>query len=113
MSGKWEALSPDVDAILGSGERRQQERHLSAAQKRERARQAARVRVTVDLPEWLKDELMRIADHERTTASGVAAYLIARGIRAIRKGTLSLPKTGSDSPRFDFVVEVTEDDAGL
>jgi len=32
MSGKWEALSPDVDAILGSGERRQQERHLSAAQ---------------------------------------------------------------------------------
>jgi len=56
---------------------------------------------------------MRIADHERTTASGVAAYLIARGIRAIRKGTLSLPTTGSDSPRFDFVVEVTEDDAGL
>ena len=93
--------SQDADAVL------------SAAQKREKERQAARVRITVDMPEWLKDELMRVADHERTTASSVAAFLIARGIRSVRKGALSLPKTGSESPRFDFLVEVSEGDAGL
>ena len=109
----WDNLSPDVDAILGGGERRQRERHLSPAQKRERARQAARVRMTFDVPDWLKDELLRVADTEHTTASSVAAYLIARGIRALRRGEMRLPKIPSESPRFDFLVEVEEGDAGL
>lgn len=113
MSGAWGAISPDVETILGNGEKRQEERHLSAAQKREKARQAARVRMTFDVPDWLRDEVLRVAQLEDTSASSMCAYLIAVGLRAMRQGQVRLPKTGSDSPRFGFLVEVTEEDAGL
>jgi hypothetical protein len=109
----WEGLSPDVEAVLSGGARRQEDRRLSPAQKRERARQAARVRMTLDLPDWLKDELLRVATQEETTASSVAAFFIARGIRNWGRGAVRLPKVPSESPRFEFLVEVTEGDAGL
>jgi hypothetical protein len=109
----WDKLSPDVEAIMGAGDRRQQDRHLTPAQKRERSRQAERVRVTIDMPDWLKDELLKLADQEQTSASSAASFFIARCIRAVRRGKLHLPKRPSDSPRFEFLVEVTEADADL
>ena len=109
----WDTLSPDVESIVGHGERRQQDRKLSTAQKKERARQQARVRMTFDVPEWLRDEVLRVAEVEDTSASSMCAYLIAVGLRELHKGKIRLPKTGSDSPRFGFLVEVTEHDAGL
>lgn len=113
MSDPWGELSPDVEAVLSGGARRQDDRRLSPAQKKERARQAARVRVTLDLPDWLKGELLRVAEDEQTTASSVAAFFIARGIRGWRQGKLRLPKLPSESPRFEYLVDVDEDDAGL
>jgi hypothetical protein len=113
MNSPWDGLSPDVDAVLAGGERRQESRSLTRAEKKERSRQAARVRVTLDVPDWLKAELLRLADQEQTSASSIAAFLIARGIRELRKGTLVLSKTASESPKFVFLVEVSESDAGL
>ena len=112
MSG-WDNLSPDVEAVLKSGDRRQQDRHLTPAQKRERARQADRVRATYDVPDWLKAEIRRVADVEYVSASSLVSYLIAVGLRDLARGKIRLRKTGSDSPRFDFIVKVTEHDAGL
>jgi hypothetical protein len=114
MSG-WDdlGLSEDVDAILGAGDRRKENRRLSPAQQRERARQAARVRVRYDVPGWLKDEVERIAAREEVSASSMGAFLLARGLRAYRAGDCRPRKVACESPRFEFLVDVDERDAGF
>jgi hypothetical protein len=116
----WDAL---IDAAMddgggaadavADGEAREMVRGMTAAQRKEAQRQAARVRTTLDMPDWLKDELMRVADREQTTASSLASFLIARGLRGLRRGEVQLRKMPSESPRFEFLIEVEEGDAGL
>lgn len=109
----WDGMTEDVKAILGDGEKRQQRRHLSKAQQRELARQQARVRVTLDIPDWLKPLLLDTAENEHVSGSSLAAFILARGLRDVREGKLLLRKIPSDSPRFEFLVDVKERDAGL
>lgn len=109
----WDELSPDVGAIITNGQKREQERKLTPAQRKERDRQAKRVRLVYDGPQWLKDEVKRIAQVELCSASTLGARLLAEGLRAYRAGNVELEKTPSKSPRFEFLIVVTQENANF
>lgn len=111
MSG-WDDLAPDVQAVIDDSKNRRGDRHLTPVERREKARQASRVRVTYDVPDWLKAEMQNLARDEMCSASSLGAWFLAKGIKAYREGERP-SKTYSDSPRFEFLVDVDESDAGL
>ena len=55
------------------------------------------------------------ADREKrsTSASSMAALLLAVGLREVREGHVEVRRKRSDSPRFDWLVDVSEGDAGF
>jgi hypothetical protein len=55
----------------------------------------------------------RIASLEQASVSSVVARLLAEGVRAYRGAEVLLDRAPCDSPRFEFLVEVYEGDAGL
>ncbi len=103
-------IDPAVAAILGAGDQRQTERHQTARQRKEARRQAARVRITLDVPDWLKARLLAVAAEREVSASTLAAFLLIDGLRQVSRGALPVPRTPSDSPRFGWLVEVPEDE---
>lgn len=113
MARKTVAFDPAVAAILGDGEQRDKARHMNVAERKEAKRQAARVRLVLDVPEWLRDAVMEEADKRSTSASSMAALLLAVGLREVREGRIEVRRKRSDSPRFDWLVDVSEGDAGL
>lgn len=107
-----EVTTADAQAATEAGKQAQMERGLTKKQRKEKARQAARVRVFYDVPDWVRDAIQEQAELERTSASSLAAALLAEGLWALRAGKVDLQKRPSDSPRFDWIVEVRERDAG-
>jgi hypothetical protein len=65
-------LSPDVQGIVSQSRFSQ-----SASQRRKKARDAARVRVRLDAPKWLKDALEQAAQEHDTSMSQLGAFLLA------------------------------------
>ena len=121
MGSTWDTLlektledvqAGDAQSAVQAGKQAQAERGLTKKQRKEKARQAARVRVFYDVPDWLRDAIQAQAEAERTSASSLAAALLAEGLWALRAGKVDLQKRPSDSPRFDWIVEVRERDAG-
>jgi hypothetical protein len=110
MARKFVEFDPAVTAILGDSRERQETRGMSRAQRKERARQAARVRVTLDVPDWLKNRLMDAAEGEACSASSLAAWLLMDGLRRLRSREIDPPKLPSGSPRFEWLVDVPEDE---
>ncbi len=110
MARQTVVYDPAVEAILGDGQQRQRARSMSKAERREAQRQADRVRVTLDVPDWLKARLMEAAEEEMCSASSLAAYLLMDGLRRWRRGEVDPPKTPSESPRFEWLVDVPEED---
>ena len=104
-----DGISADVDFLVAEGEKRQADRKLSPSQRKEKKRQAARVRLFADVPPWLKAEVMHLSKRESVSASSIAAYLISEGLRAYQEGGLDLPKIHCESPRFEWLVDVPED----
>ena len=111
MSG-WGDLAPDVQAVLDDAGNRKQNRHLSPQERKEKARQASRIRVTYDVPDWLKYAMQAIAKEEMVSASSLGAWFLAQGIKAYREGDRP-SKEECLSPRFEFIVVVDEAGAGL
>ncbi len=87
-------------------EKRDADRSLTREQRKERAKQAARVgrRASYDLPPALIHHVRRIGEKERTPASQVAAALLAHGLRRYWMGEIDLRafKVPSDSPRYEW-----------
>ena len=108
---KTVAFDPAVAAILGDGDKRDRDRHMNASERKEAKRQAARVRLVLDVPEWLRDAVMDEAEKRSTSASSMAALLLAVGLREVREGHVEVRRKRSDSPRFDWLVDVSEGDA--
>ena len=106
-------VTEDAQAAAEAGKQAQAERGLTRRQRKEKARQAARVRVFYDVPAWVRDAIMEEAERELTSASSLAAALLAVGLRELRMGRVDLQKRPSDSPRFEWVVEVREPEAGF
>lgn len=103
----------DASTAVDDGRRRQADRKLSSRQRKENARQRARVRVFYDVPDWLRDAIVEMAATEDVSISSLAAYLLAVGFRSVRTGKSRVNKVPSNSPRFSLLVETTERDAGL
>jgi len=86
--------------------KRDADRSLTREQRKERARQAARVgkRASYDLPPTLIQHIRQIGEKERTPASQVAAALLAYGLQRYWLGEIDLGarKVPSDSPRYDW-----------
>lgn len=106
-------FDPAVAAILGDGDKRDRERHMSASERKESQRQAARVRLVLDVPEWLRDAVMQEAERRGASASSMAALLLAAGLREVHAGRVEVRRSPSDSPRFEWIISVSEADAGL
>lgn len=114
MGSVWDSLSPDVEAALSGGKRREQERKMTPGQRKEKKRQESRERIWGEITRctWIRDAVEEIAETENVPAGGLVPWLIALGIRAYRNGARP-HKTPTESPRYDYVVEVSEGDAGL
>lgn len=113
MSSSWDNLTQDVQAVLSDGVERKANRKLSPKERKEKARQASRVRMTYDMPDWMRAEMMRISREEGCSASSIGAWMLAKGIRAYRQSGDRPAKEITDSPRFDYHIIVDESDAGL
>ena len=112
MGRQGVTFDPAVSAILNGGQQRQQERTLTRAQRKERARQAARVRVTLDVPEWLRARLMEGAERREVSVSTFGAYLLMEALRQWESGALEVKRVPSGSPRFPWLADVPDDDPG-
>ncbi len=101
----WRDLDADVAAILNNRKQREQDLHLTATQRQERDRQAKRVRLVYDGPQWLKDEIQRVAKQEQQcSASSLGAFLLAVGLQEYHAGRIELERIPSKSPRFEFLI---------
>lgn len=116
MSSSWDDLLDstieDVSsakAVMEDGRKRAEMRRLSPKERAERKRQAARTRLNLDVPDWLKVEVQHIADVEQVSTSTLAAYFCCVGLREYRARRLDLPKEHCESPRFEWLVMLPED----
>jgi hypothetical protein len=106
---RQEVLDPAVAALIANGERQQALRQMSKKERAEALRQAARTRVTYDIPEPVQEATGRIAAQEGISASAVVALLLADGLRRYGEGSISFTANGtkrsSRSPKYDFAVD--------
>jgi len=69
-------LDAGIAAILGESQDRQERRSMTAKERYE----AARVRAAYDCPRWLREAVKRTASERGTSASQLAAFLLAWGL---------------------------------
>jgi hypothetical protein len=67
-------------------------------------------RATYDLPPGMKDQIVEIANEHGTTASQVAAFLLDRGLRQIKSGSINLAqyKEPSTSIRWEYNLKIDD-----
>lgn len=103
-------IDPAVQALIHGGQRRQAERSLNPEQRSKRAKarkkMAARHRVTYDLPPALSEEIETWAEHLGCPASQVVKALLAYGIEHVDIAALREIREPSNSPRYDWVLDV-------
>ena len=103
-----DVIDPVVADLLGHMDRRAEERTLSVADRKrkakERAKAQARNRVMLDLPPEIEARIKAIATDESCPASQVAALLIWQGLNDLDNGILDLDqyKRTSRSPRYNW-----------
>ena len=106
-------IDPAVQAYLGIekqtkvNERRVKEMSLTRAQRRKRAKDAARIKATYDLPEAIKLEIEKIATKYDIPKSQIVAFLLWHALRQYKHGDIDLMPylRPSRVPRFtNFLV---------
>jgi hypothetical protein len=119
----WDALTTGLlDEVQGGGaqdavqdgRRREEQRGMTKAQRKEHQRQKSRVRIYAEATRcpWLKDEVEALAEEVGVPVGNMAAWLVARGVRAFREG--ERPTTViCDLPMYERLIDVGEGDAGL
>ena len=113
--------TPAMDELL-RGEAKQvpapgqpQKRPLTkdeAKKAKEKAQMKQRLphRATYDLPPGMKEQIVEIANEHGTTASQVAAFLLNRGLRQVKSGSINLDryKEPSTSLRWEYNLRIDE-----
>jgi hypothetical protein len=102
-------IDPAVESLLGQGQRRQVEAHLSknerSRKKKERERAQERIpgRIGLDLPVELKHRLIALSQKEGVPTSQLVAFLLYEPVYLLEHKRTSLwgYKTASTSPKFD------------
>ena len=108
------ALSPNLNQgrgkdLYGKIERA---RKMTPSQRKKAERDAARSKVTYDIPaELIKRVEMMARDVYRCPPSHLAALLIRAGLKAVEEGRLNVydHQIPSRVPRFDWFLDLTED----
>lgn len=105
-------VSPDVADLLISGQRRAASRALPQGKRRKAARDAARVRMTIDIHEALKAELENMANDLSVPVSQVAIWLILEGLYQHGDNVLNamaVDRQLSRSMRFEYSLHWGDD----
>jgi hypothetical protein len=76
----------------------------------QKASNKARPRITVDMPEWLQDEIRDYAEGENIGPSDAVCYLTVLGLRADMAGLGRLKKYNARSLKFAFHVDLDPED---
>jgi hypothetical protein len=111
-----EADDPAVQAALGPRRddvysRIERARKMTPAQRKKAERDAARSKVTYDLPAPLIEKLERMAhDVYQVPPSHLAALLIMAGLQAVQQGSLDVyaRRVPSRVPRFEWFLDLQE-----
>ncbi len=85
-----------------------------AARSRKQTRDAERVRIKLDVPEYLKDAIMQKAQAEDTSGSQLAAFLLAWAMRESRRnpalaGAIEASKRRARSITFEWDLAIPEE----
>jgi hypothetical protein len=94
------ALDPHVASVYEDGQRRQAARSMSKRQRQ----QAARNRMTFDIPVELEDKLTAIALDYSVPVSQLATFLMLRGLEHTSEEELLAARVPSRSMRYEFVL---------
>lgn len=116
FDGGIASADPAVAALLGLGQKRQEQSRLPQKEKakrvKEREKARARNRVVYDLPAALQERVKLLAAKIECPESQVATLLMAHGLRALEAGGIDLLdyKQPSRSPKFtwNLVIETSE-----
>jgi hypothetical protein len=111
-------VDPAVESLLGQGQRRQVESHLSknerSQKKKERDRAQKRLanRVNLDLPVDLKKRLEMLAKKEGVPVSQLVAFLLYSPVHQLEKRMISLwgYKTASGCRKFEWNIDLKRHD---
>jgi len=101
-----ERRDPAVTAIFTDAAQREERRALTKSQRRKRDLDAARSKVTVDLPPELVRALQQLAAQEGVSLSGLIAYYAAQGILRHDRNALDSLRSASRSPRFEWKLDL-------
>jgi hypothetical protein len=102
------AIDPAVAELLGTMERKADERSLSLddrrRRKKEREKARARNRVMLDLPQEIEVRIKDLAEMHECPISQIAALLIWQGLKDLDSGLLNpgAYKKPSRSPRYTW-----------
>ena len=103
-------LDPAVADLLGGLERKQAQRGMTKAERRESERQRRRNRLMVDLPPDIEAQIGALAAAHGVPVSGLVVLAIARFLRDVGDGLSLTPyKQPTKSPRFDWRIEIPDD----
>jgi hypothetical protein len=112
-------VDPAVADLLEQGRKRQEDRSLTPAERKKRAKQRAkdskRNRKIFDLPEEITDRLAQTAEQYGCPESQVAAFLLAKGFQDLDDEAIDLYPhlRPSTSPRYKNNLELPSEQAGV
>jgi len=100
----FSALNPDVTSAIGQGRKRAVGRGLSPAQRRKAQKDAARNTRKIDLPPDLETELESMAANLGVSWSGLAVWLMARGLETSTMAEIEQDRKPIRSMRYEYAL---------
>ena len=104
------SVDPAVASLITGGKQHKKRRSQTKAQREKAERDAARSRVTYDLPERIKEAVSFVAEQEGLSASTVAALLLSDALCRYREKRIALGGPGikrlSSSPKWSYIVDI-------
>ncbi len=100
------------DPVTRDMARRRRARGMTPYQRRKAARDRARAKLTVDLPQEVIEEITQIANEKKVSISQLTAVLLVYGLRALREGEIDLARhmRATTTPRFEWLLDPYRDD---
>ncbi len=105
-----QAVDPAVASLITGGKQHKKRRSQTKAQREKAERDAARSRVTYDLPERIREAVSFVAEQEGLSASTVAALLLSDALCRYREKRIAVGGPGikrpSASPKWSYIVDI-------
>lgn len=99
-------IDPYVQEAIEDGRVRAARRGMTPGQRKRAIRDQARVRLQLDLPQWIKDDLEKKAAELGVPVSQLACYFILCGMDFTPEGTLEEMRKITRSMRYEFCLPI-------